>query len=156
MLQIKSTTTLESTIVFRIQQFLFATHTISGYTRIDMYINMHNELLSVCLQLYTYCYTGARTFVCVCMHVCVFVCETFFSSLLIWVQRKGNYLLDAHSLVTIRTNASSFIIFCTIIISTVIKCSISFSNWTSTTLIHKMPIEANEWSVLITFVLQKT
>lgn len=58
-------------------------------------------------------------------------------------------------LVSFRTYSCSFIKFCTIIISTIIKRSVSFSYWSSTTLVHKMPVETSKRSVLCAFVLLK-
>lgn len=58
-------------------------------------------------------------------------------------------------LVSIWTNASGFIIFCTIIISTIIECTIPLSYRSAASLILKMPIETDKRTVLIAFVLQK-
>lgn len=71
-------------------------------------------------------------------------------------KRKKNDVCCLHLLVSIGANARRLIIFGAIIVGTIVKCTISFANWPSATLIHKMPIETNKWSVLITFVLQKT
>ena len=64
-------------------------------------------------------------------------------------------LWDHHFYLLIAFGAypSSLIIFCTINIRTVIKCTILFSNWSSPSLVHEMPVKAREWSVLCTFVL---
>jgi len=60
-----------------------------------------------------------------------------------------------YSLIAFGTDSSSLIIFGAIIISTVIKCSITFTYRPPTTLILKMPIEANEGAMLVAFVLQE-
>lgn len=58
-------------------------------------------------------------------------------------------------LVSIRTFAFRLIIFCTIIVSRIVKGSISSTNWSPSSLVVEMPIEAYERFVLITFMLQK-
>lgn len=65
----------------------------------------------------------------------------------------SNYNSNNGLLVSFSTDTSSLIILCTIIISTIIKSAISFSYWSTTTLIHKMPIETRIWSMLCTFML---
>lgn len=60
-----------------------------------------------------------------------------------------------HLLVTIWANTSRLVIFSAIIVGAVIECSISSSDRSPSSLVHKMPIEANKGSMLVTFVLQK-
>lgn len=65
-------------------------------------------------------------------------------------RQKHLYLLIA-----LGTDSSCLIVFGAIIISTVIKCSIAFADRPPTTLVLKMPIEANEGAMLVAFVLQE-
>lgn len=68
---------------------------------------------------------------------------------------QHNVHVVVNLLVAIWTDSRCFVIFDTIIVGTVVKCSVPFANWPTTTLIHKMPIETDERSVLVAFVLQK-
>ena len=58
-------------------------------------------------------------------------------------------------LVSIGTDTICLVIFRTVNIRTVIKCPVSFPNGSTPSLIHEMPVETSEGSVLRTFVLQK-
>lgn len=60
-----------------------------------------------------------------------------------------------HLLVTIWTNSGGFIVFCAIVVGTIVKSAISPPHRPPTSLILKVPIEADERPMLIAFVLQK-
>ena len=60
-----------------------------------------------------------------------------------------------HLLVSIRTYSSSFIIFGTVNIRAVVKRPFPPSNWSSSTLVKKMPMETRKGTVLCAFMLQK-
>lgn len=61
--------------------------------------------------------------------------------------------VDKYSLVPILAYPRCLVIFSTIVISAIIKSSISFSNRSSSSLIIKMPMKTCERSVLCTFML---
>lgn len=66
------------------------------------------------------------------------------------------YLCDFYNLlISFGTKARSFVKFSTVIISTVIKRSISFPNRTTASLVHKMPMKTSIRPMLSAFVLQK-
>lgn len=58
--------------------------------------------------------------------------------------------------VTIGAYSSGFIIHSTIYIRAVVERPITPLNRSSSTLVHKMPVEASKWPVLITFVLKES
>lgn len=59
------------------------------------------------------------------------------------------------AIVSIGAYSSCFIIFCTVNIWAIRKCSVTFFNRSPASLVQKMPIEAGKRSVLLTFVLKK-
>jgi hypothetical protein len=64
--------------------------------------------------------------------------------------------MEIGALVSVGANARGFVVFGTIDISTVIESPISLSsNWTSTSLVLKMPMKTGKGSMLLTLVLQK-
>lgn len=82
--------------------------------------------------------------------------------------RKINYLVEVYHvnnsyskqstgylLIPVLTDSWSLIIFCTIIVSTVIEWSISFSNRSSSSLVIKMPMKTCKWPMLCTLMLKK-
>lgn len=58
-------------------------------------------------------------------------------------------------LVAVRTDARRLVVFGTIIVGTVVKGSVPFANWSAPSLVHKVPVEADERSMLVTFVLEE-
>lgn len=71
------------------------------------------------------------------------------------VIQKNNVNKALYSLVAILANPRSFIIFSTIIISTIIEWPVSFSNRSSSSLIIKMPMKTCKRPMLCTFMLQE-
>lgn len=58
-------------------------------------------------------------------------------------------------LIAIWTYACSFIIFCAIIIGTIVEGTVPLSYRSSASLILEMPIEAHKWTMLVALVLQE-
>lgn len=58
-------------------------------------------------------------------------------------------------LVAIRAYSRSLIVFGAIIVGTVIEGAIPFADWAASSLVHEMPVEADERPMLVTFVLEK-
>lgn len=65
-------------------------------------------------------------------------------------------LYSDHLLISIRTYATVLIIESTVDIGTVVEGTISLLHWSSPPLVHEVPMETCERSVLVTLVLQKS
>lgn len=65
------------------------------------------------------------------------------------------YARMMHLLVSIRTFPLSFVIFGTVVVCTVVECSIFPPYRSSSSLIIKVPIETYEWFMLIALMLQE-
>lgn len=74
-----------------------------------------------------------------------------------WLQHFGGWKIAIfqHLLVSIWAYSGSFVVLGAVVIGTVVKWTIPSTHWPTASLIHKVPIEAHEWSMLIAFVLQK-
>lgn len=59
------------------------------------------------------------------------------------------------SLVPIRAYPCVFIVECTVDVGTVVECSISLLHGSSPPLVHEVPVETGERSVLVALVLKK-
>lgn len=70
-------------------------------------------------------------------------------------QKRCRYLVADYSLVSIGTDARCFVIFSAIIVRAIIKRAISASDRSPSSLVHEMPMETGERSMLCTFVLQE-
>lgn len=90
------------------------------------------------------------------IYIYIRINNTLTALLVCGIKFRYVFFFRFHLLISIGANARRLVIFGAIIIGAIIKCSISFANGPSTTLVHKMPIEANKWPVLIAFMLQKT
>ena len=105
----------------------------------------------ICLHLFNF--TGISVF---SLHLMSFIAfYAVFDAVLFSLKTLAIYLASYNLLITIGTDSCCLIIFGAIVISAIIKSTISSSYWPSTALIHKMPIKANKWSMLITFMLQE-
>ena len=69
------------------------------------------------------------------------------------VVHEISFLFLIYLLVSIWTKSCCFIIFLTVNVCGVVKGLIATSDWSSSLLVLKVPVEAGEWSVLLTFVL---
>lgn len=58
-------------------------------------------------------------------------------------------------LVAIFTNAGCLVVFCTVIIRTVIEGAVLLSNWPPSTLVLKVPVKAGKWLVLRALMLNE-
>lgn len=83
------------------------------------------------------------------VHICT--CAKFFPSLF-----PTSTSLLHHLLISIRTYATVLIIESTVDIWTVVEGTISLLHWSSPSLVHEVPMETCERSVLVTLVLQKS
>lgn len=66
-----------------------------------------------------------------------------------------NFEIQKYSLISVWTNPCGLIVLGAIVVRAVIKSSIPLSDRPPSPLVHKMPIEAGEWSMLGTFSLYK-
>lgn len=85
---------------------------------------------------------------------------SFFSLFIVMVyagNMKKNVALSQlyYLLIAIRADSRRVIIFCTIIVRTVIEGAVTLSDRASSSLVLKMPIKTDEGTMLVAFMLQK-
>lgn len=64
-------------------------------------------------------------------------------------------VIVGHSLVSIRADSSSFVVFAAIVVGAVIEASVPFSHRPTTSLVHEMPVETCERPMLSALVLEE-
>lgn len=82
---------------------------------------------------------------------------SFFSLFIVMAYMKKNVSLSKlyYLLIAIRADSRRVIIFCTIIVRTVIEGAVTLSDRASSSLVLKMPIKTDEGTMLVAFMLQK-
>lgn len=82
---------------------------------------------------------------------------SFFSLFIVLAYMKKNVALTKlyYLLIAIRADSRRVIIFCTIIVRTVIEGAVTLSDRASSSLVLKMPIKTDEGTMLVAFMLQK-
>lgn len=60
-----------------------------------------------------------------------------------------------HLLIAVRTDARRLVVFGTVVVRTVVEGAVPLANRAPPTLVHEVPVEADERPVLVAFVLQK-
>lgn len=58
-------------------------------------------------------------------------------------------------LIAVRTDSSGFVVFATVVVRTIIEGAVPFAHRPTTSLVHEVPVEADERTMLVAFVLQK-
>lgn len=64
-------------------------------------------------------------------------------------------MVTCYLLISVWALASRFFIFCAVNIRTIIKSAVTFFNWTTTTLIKKMPMKTAKRAMLCTLMLKE-
>ena len=74
-----------------------------------------------------------------------------------WCTRHSTTHTLSHrdSLISVGTDSSIFIVQCAVDVGTVVEGPVSPFDWSSSSLVHEVPVEAGERSVLVALVLQE-